>query len=718
MLSSFIFNANEISHEDLMRRRALAEAMLQRGQTGIASNLGEGIGQFGQALAGRLKLNSANSAISANRAKAYKMLAPAFGGTAATAKGGATFKPYKGGGQPEIVSYITEAATKRGIDPKIALAVANAEGLKGDPREGWQSRVMKNGKRERSYGPFQLYIDGGLGNEFMKTTGLDPRDPNTVRQQIDFALDAAAKGGWGPWYGAKNIGLGQWDGINKAGGPNIQPASAPPPGMQADGAPAPMGTAMTGFPPQPAPMAPQTPQPASAPPQMAPEAMAPQAPMTAYQRMMQQGIAKGEAGGLQGPVGRQQMASVMGNGSPGGGLFSGALAGLGMGAPAQPPAAPEAVGMEAAPTAAGAPGGSGRLGQLSQFIASGQMDWLPEQAQKMVWAEYERELEALQPKDPKYHYIPGENGDQYRIDENDPNSKPTLIYDAPDKPAEPPKTRERIDGTDKVFEEWDGTKYVEVSRGPAYKTTPDTVINNGSGVKEEKIFDEASKQKDAAKSAASGLAALNEAERALPGAITGAGADAQLALQKVAEFFGVGDTKAIVDTETFRSAIAPQIAAMLKATTGTTQVSNADREFAEKAAGGSIALDKGSIQRLVRIMRAANSEIVRDYNQRMDQVYPSDTMARERALLGVPNVPKVYASPIGPKMPAGTAPPTETAPDKGDREGTKLTPGTTIKGLDALPEGHEAYDKATETYYKRRGGKVYSKKKGGDWRPM
>jgi len=113
----------------------------------------------------------------------------------------------------ELVSYIRQAAAARGIDPDVAVAVAQSEGLNADPAEAWQSTIVKDGVREPSYGPFQLYMGGGLGNEFVEQTGLDPRDPSTVYAGIDFALDKAAEGGWTPWYGAKAIGLSPYEGI-------------------------------------------------------------------------------------------------------------------------------------------------------------------------------------------------------------------------------------------------------------------------------------------------------------------------------------------------------------------------------------------------------------------------------------------------------------------------------------------------------------------------
>lgn len=114
----------------------------------------------------------------------------------------------------DIASYISDAAVKRGIDPNVALAVAKSEG--GLKSWNLQSNYVKNGVREPSFGPFQLYKGGGLGNEFMAKTGLDPAHAANGPAGVDFALDHAAKNGWGAWYGAKNTGIGNFEGIGKA----------------------------------------------------------------------------------------------------------------------------------------------------------------------------------------------------------------------------------------------------------------------------------------------------------------------------------------------------------------------------------------------------------------------------------------------------------------------------------------------------------------------
>lgn len=111
----------------------------------------------------------------------------------------------------DIASYIAKAAAARGIDPDVALRVAKSEG--GLKSWNLQSQYVKNGVQEPSFGPFQLYKGGGLGNDFMRKTGLDPALAQNGPAGVDFALDHASKNGWGAWYGAKNTGIGNFEGI-------------------------------------------------------------------------------------------------------------------------------------------------------------------------------------------------------------------------------------------------------------------------------------------------------------------------------------------------------------------------------------------------------------------------------------------------------------------------------------------------------------------------
>lgn len=115
----------------------------------------------------------------------------------------------------DVASYIVKAATARGIDPNVALRVAKSEG--GLNSWNLQSTYMKNGIQEPSFGPYQLYMGGGLGNAFQRKTGLDPRLAANGPAGVDFALDHARRNGWGSWYGADRVGISKWEGIGVGG---------------------------------------------------------------------------------------------------------------------------------------------------------------------------------------------------------------------------------------------------------------------------------------------------------------------------------------------------------------------------------------------------------------------------------------------------------------------------------------------------------------------
>ena len=119
----------------------------------------------------------------------------------------------------KIEAIITKESKLRRIDPTIAIKLFRAEGATSYQsliREGSQK---KEGGREASYGPFQLYTGKGLGKEYQDQTGRMLSEDNTVEgitTQIQFALDMAVDKGWTPWYGSQVAGIEARDGLDNA----------------------------------------------------------------------------------------------------------------------------------------------------------------------------------------------------------------------------------------------------------------------------------------------------------------------------------------------------------------------------------------------------------------------------------------------------------------------------------------------------------------------
>ena len=117
----------------------------------------------------------------------------------------------------EVREFVRQSALDRGIDPDVAVRVVLSEG--GMTPATW------TGDHGSSFGPFQLHYGGmapsgnavaGLGDAFTAETHLRANDPSTWRQQVEWALDRAARNGWTAWHGVAGVGLGPRDGIGVA----------------------------------------------------------------------------------------------------------------------------------------------------------------------------------------------------------------------------------------------------------------------------------------------------------------------------------------------------------------------------------------------------------------------------------------------------------------------------------------------------------------------
>lgn len=227
-LPSFSFLANAppgspLSYQALQTRRKIAEEMLGR-RLPFPKGIGEGLTFLGQSLANRRMLDQldvAEQAQATAEGKIHSGAPPAetytpYGAVPAAEEGGynvidaqADKPPIGGDNDPRgLEPYIRERAAAHGVDPDIAMRVAQSEGLR-----------TPVGDAGKSHGAFQLYTGGGLGNEFTRDTGLNPADPANEKATIDYALRRAAAGGWGPWVGARKLGITGMQGIGVQAGP-------------------------------------------------------------------------------------------------------------------------------------------------------------------------------------------------------------------------------------------------------------------------------------------------------------------------------------------------------------------------------------------------------------------------------------------------------------------------------------------------------------------
>src|SRR4051812_30609103 len=134
----------------------------------------------------------------------------------------------------EIRQEVRRIFASRGIDPDVAERVVKQE-------SGFNPAAKNINAKEESYGLGQLNVKGGLGVEARKR-GIEPSDPSQYQKHLEFMADTVKRDGWRQWYGARDVGIGRWDGVNGAKqaastGPaaSTSPATTPRP----DGAPGP-----------------------------------------------------------------------------------------------------------------------------------------------------------------------------------------------------------------------------------------------------------------------------------------------------------------------------------------------------------------------------------------------------------------------------------------------------------------------------------------------
>lgn len=180
--------------------------------------------------------------------------------------------------------------------------------------------------------------------------------------------------------------------------------------------------------------------------------------------------------------------------------------------------------------------------------------------------------------------------------------------------------------------------------GPKSIGSGGTTINNVANPIVKGVGEQFADSIDKAKTAVGTIRSINAAREQLdaPGGImTGLGANAQLDFKKAATLFGA-DPAQVTNTESFRAAIKPIVLSNVKALGAGNAISNADREFVEKAVGGDINLDESSIRRILDINERAARYTIENHNKTAEKMLKSTPELGQMAPLITVDMPEAY----------------------------------------------------------------------------
>lgn len=130
------------------------------------------------------------------------------------------------------------------------------------------------------------------------------------------------------------------------------------------------------------------------------------------------------------------------------------------------------------------------------------------------------------------------------------------------------------------------------------------------------------KGREGASSAASNLATINTGRQLLKeGVITGTGAEFLVNLNQALKTAGIdfGYADAAANSQAFSANMAQSVGQLIKQFGAGTGLSNADREYAEKMAGGKITLDEKAIRRILDINERASRNVIATHNKFADK---------------------------------------------------------------------------------------------------
>ena len=209
------------------------------------------------------------------------------------------------------------------------------------------------------------------------------------------------------------------------------------------------------------------------------------------------------------------------------------------------------------------------------------------------------------------------------------------LYSAPGKPVKDNEELRKFEGVlhaagipadsamgKQLYTEW-AKKIASPAPGTQVTTNVNTekkygeVFSTKVAEMDQSLMDTAQKAPDFADRANRIIGVLNSGK-----VIAGTGAEFRLSLAKAMKLAGLAQGEGIEETETLVSDLSSNTLDAIKASGlgGGTGFSNADREFLEKAKGGKITMEAGSLKRLAELAYRAAQKSAERWNERVKRI--------------------------------------------------------------------------------------------------
>ncbi len=148
------------------------------------------------------------------------------------------------------------------------------------------------------------------------------------------------------------------------------------------------------------------------------------------------------------------------------------------------------------------------------------------------------------------------------------------------------------------------------------------------------------------------------------GAITGTGADFFVGLNNALAQAGIdfGYADAAANSQAYAAAMGANVGRIIKQFGAGTGLSDADREFAEKMAGGKIALTKTALQRILSINDRAANRVIDLHNRNVKNIKTNIPLTVEKPVFDKPKPSAAAQIPSQSPAPTAAAPAPASAP--------------------------------------------------------